>query len=464
MFSSKVLYGFIDTLARWAAAVVFLVPAMPGNVFAQAQPAPPPTVLYQNVRIFDGKVGTLSAPSNVLIRGNKIERISTAPIAVDRPVDTLIIEGGSRTLMPGLIDAHAHPTFNTTPSALAATADPNYLQIRSTVHAGEMLMNGFTSVRDMSGPSFGMKRAIDEGLVPGPRIWPSGPMISQTSGHSDNRTVGDLPSSVNRFPSPGVRYGYNAIADGVDEMHKVVRENLMHGASQIKLAVGGGVSSNFDPIDVTEYTKAEIEAAVADADNWGTYVAVHAYTPKAIRQAVEAGVRSIEHGQLIDEPTMRLVAEGGVWLSLQPFLDDEDAIPTTPGSENEAKYKQVTEGTDRAYRLAKQYGVKIAFGTDIQFNPKGIERQGFYLPKLTRWYTPAEVLKMATADNAELLTMSGPRNPYPGKLGVIEEGALADLLLIDGDPIANIQLFEAPGKNLVVIMKDGKIYKNILSK
>jgi imidazolonepropionase-like amidohydrolase len=288
-------------------------------------------------------------------------------------------------------------------------------------------------------------------------------MISQTSGHSDNRTVGDLPSSVNTFPQPGVRYGYNAVADGVGEMHKVVRENLMRGASQIKLAVGGGVSSNSDPIDVTEYTKPEVEAAVADARNWGTYVAVHAYTPDAIRLAVESGVLSIEHGQLIDEPTMKLLADKGIWLSLQPFLEDEDAIPTAPGSENEAKYKQVAQGTDRAYRLAKEYGVKVAFGTDIQFNPKALERQGFYLPKLTRWYSPAEVLKMATSTNAELLALSGPRNPYPGKLGVVEEGALADLLLVDGDPIANIKLLEDPAKNLVVIMKDGKIYKNSLS-
>jgi len=282
-------------------------------------------------------------------------------------------------------------------------------------------------------------------------------MISQTSGHSDNRTGGDLPSSVNGFPQPGVRYGYNSIADGPVEMHKVVRENLMKGASQIKLAVGGGVSSNFDPIDVTEYTKEEVAAAVADADNWGTYVAVHGYTPKAVRLAVDAGVKSIEHGQLLDEATIKLLAERGVWLSLQPFLDDEDAIPTAPGSDNERKYKQVTDGTDRAYRWAKQHGVKTAFGTDIQFNPKGIERQSFYLPKMVKWYTPAKALKMATADNAELLAMSGPRNPYPGKLGVVQEGALADLLLVDGDPIANIKLLQDPAKNLVTIMKDGKI-------
>src|SRR5262245_32644762 len=240
----------------------------------------------------------------------------------------------------------------------------------------------------------------------------------------------------------------------------MVREQLMQGASQIKLAVGGGVSSNYHPIDVTEYSLDEIKAAVGAAEDWGTYVMVHGYTPRAVRRAIEAGVKVIDHGQLLDEPTLQLMASKGVWLSIQPFLMDEDAIPTAPGSDNERKYKQVVEGTARAYELAKKHKVKTAFGTDIQFNPKGTERQPFYLPKLIKWYTSAEVLKMATHDNAELLALSGPRNPYPGKLGVVEEGALADLLLVDGDPIANIKLLEDPTKNLLVIMKDGKIYKN----
>jgi imidazolonepropionase-like amidohydrolase len=187
---------------------------------------------------------------------------------------------------------------------------------------------------------------------------------------------------------------------------------------------------------------------------------VHGYTPRAVRRAVEAGVRCIEHGQLLDESTIKLMAYKGVWLSIQPFLENEDAIPTAPGSENERKYKQVAAGTDRAYRLAKKYGVKTTFGTDIQLNPKGVERQPYYLPKLVKWYRPGEVLKMATADHAELLALSGPRNPYPGKLGVVEEGALADLLLVDGDPPANIKLLEEPAKNFVLIMKDGKVYKN----
>ena len=436
------------------------------SVFAApdaAQQGPPTTILLQNVLVFDGKATALSGPTNVLVRGNKIERISTAPIAVDRGADTVIISGNGRTLMPGLIDAHAHLTFNTLPIALLNAGDPNYLQFRAGAAAKDFLLAGFTSARDLGGPSFGMKQAIDEGLIVGPRIWPSGAMISQTSGHADLRALNQLPSSVAREPHPGVRFGYQALADGVPEMLKVVREQLMHGASQIVLAVGGGVSSNYDAIDVTEYSLDEIKAAVGAAEDWGTYVTAHGYTPRAARRAVEAGAKVIDHGQLLDEPTLQLMAEKGVWLEIQPFLQDEDAIPTAPGSENERKYQQVAEGTARACTLAKKYNVKTAFGTDIQLNPKGAERQPFYLTKLVQWYSPAEVLKMATADNAELLALSGPRNPYPGKLGVVEEGALADLLLVDGDVLANITLLERPAKNLVVIIKDGKIFKNKLA-
>ncbi|HVZ32922.1 MAG TPA: amidohydrolase family protein, partial [Polyangiaceae bacterium] len=347
----------------------------------------------------------------MLVRGNTIAAIGAAAASAA----AMVIDGGGRTLMPGLIDNHAHLTINTLTLTLLMTADPNYLQIRSAISARDFLMAGFTSARDLSGPTFGLKRAIDEGVVVGPRIWPSGPMISQSGGHSDFRALGALPSSVLHDPPAGVRFGYNAVADGVPAVLTAVRELLMQGASQIKLAVSGGVSSSYDPIDVTEYSLEEIKAAVGAAEDWGTYVTVHGYTPRAVRRAIEAGVKVIDHGQLLDEPTLKLMAEKGVWLEIQPFLQDEDAIPTAPGSENERKYRQVAKGTDFAYRTAKKYGVKTAFGADIQFNPNANVREAFYLPKLVKWYTPAEALKMATADNAELLALSGPRNPYPGK-------------------------------------------------
>ena len=252
-----------------------------------------------------------------------------------------------------------------------------------------------------------------------------------------------------------------AIADNPDEVRKRVRENLALGASQIKMLAGGGVASNYDPLDVTEFTVEELRAGVQAAENWGTYVTVHAYTPRAVRQAIDAGVKCIEHGQLLDDATVKLMADKGIWWDLQPFLDDEDAIYFPPGSINRAKYVELTAGTDYAYKLAKKYNVKTAWGTDTLFDPKLALKQGKQLAKLTRWLAPADVLKMATSDNAALLALSGKRNPYPGKLGVVEEGALADLLLVDGDPIANIKLIEDPANNFVVIMKDGHVYKNM---
>lgn len=426
-----------------------------------AQEIRPSAVLFENVRIFDGTGDTLSAPSNVLVRGNKIDKISTKPIPVDRRADTRTIEGGGRTLMPGLIDAHVHLTMAAAPMPVLMTADIGYINLLAGKVADDMLMRGFTSVRDLSGPTFGLKRAIDEGLVNGPRIWPSGAMISQSGGHGDFRMPYEVPAARNASPSRGEMINGGLIADGPGEVLKRVREQLMLGASQIKLAAGGGVSSHYDPIDVSQYTEAEFRAAVEAAENWGTYVTVHAYTPRAIRTAIAAGVKCIEHGHLLDEATAKLMADRDIWLSLQPFLDDEFANPkTTP--EGRAKQLQVFAGTDNAYRLAKKYQIKTAWGTDILFDPKLTGTQGAQLAALARWYTPVEVLRMATSVNAELLASSGPRNPYPGKLGVIEVGALADLLLVEGDPTADIRLMADPVKNFVVIMKDGKLIKNIV--
>lgn len=441
-----------------ASLVVYLAAAV--TVYAQtAQPAPA-SVLFTSVRIFDGKSSQLSGPSNVLVRGNRIEKISADPIATDRSANTKIIDGRGRTLMPGLIDIHAHMAMSVVPLALALTADTNYTMLRQGKAAGEMLLRGFTGVRDVAGPSFGLKRAIDEEVLPGPRIWPSGAAISQTSGHGDYRSTQDLP----RMPSDPAhlteRRGFAAIADGVPEVLRRTREQLMLGASHIKIMAGGGVSSSYDPLDVRQYTEDEMRAAVDAADAWNTYVTVHAYTPKALQQAIRAGVKCIEHAQLMDEATAKLMAEKGIWLSLQPFLDDEDAVPFPAGSESRKKQLQMVAGTDNAYKLAKQYKIKTAFGTDTLFDAKLATRQGAQLAKLTKWYTPAEVLAMATGTNGELLMLSGPRSPYPGKIGVVEEGALADLLLVQGDPIADINLIADPEKNFVVIMKDGKIYKN----
>jgi imidazolonepropionase-like amidohydrolase len=257
------------------------------------------------------------------------------------------------------------------------------------------------------------------------------------------------------------RTGSANIADSADEIRLRVREQLLQGASQIKLVGGGGVASPRTTLDMFTFTEPELRAGVEAAADRNTYVAVHAYPPAQIRRAISAGVRCIEHGHLMDEATAALMAEKNIWLSTQPFVDESDAAPLTH-DQSRTNFLQVIAGTNTVYALAKKHQIKTAFGTDCLFSRTIAERQGFMLTHLTRWYDNADVLKMATSSNAELLAMSGPRNPYQGKLGVVEEGALADLLVIDGNPIEHIELMAEPDKNFMVIMKDGKIYKNTL--
>ena len=423
--------------------------------------APQPTgVIFENVRIFNGTSDRLSAPSNVLVIGNVIKAISTTPIAAPKGMTVTRVAGGGRTLMPGLIDNHVHITMSA--SSQRDLIDPNVsvetLQSRATEEAKQMLLRGFTAARDMGGPVFELKAAIDQGKAVGPRIYPSGAMISQTSGHGDSRLPNERSRRFGGTVSRGELLGANFIADGRDEVLTATREDLRAGASQIKVMAGGGAASAYDPLDVTQYTLDEMKAAVEAAGDWGTYVTVHAYTPKAVRRAVDAGVKCIEHGQLLDEPTIKLLAAKGIWLSLQVL----DEAPESQTADVKAKKHTVVQGTDNAFKWAKKYKVKLAWGTDFLFNPAQNKNQNSDILKLKTWFTPDQALKLVTHDNAQLLALSGPRNPYPGKLGVVEVNALADLLLVDGDPIANINLIGDPEKNFLVIMKDGKIYKNAL--
>lgn len=428
----------------------------PSNASAAANPV----TLFQNVRIFDGKKGELSPPSSVLVRGNKIERISQAPISVGGEHAT--IDGGGRTLMPGLIDAHFHTMSAGIPVNLAKFGDVGYLNLLAAKEARELLLRGFTTVRDTGGASFALKRAIDDGITEGPRIYPSGAPISQTGGHGDARPPYSVPKGKSDPLTQPEKIGQIALADGPDEVLLRAREQLMQGASQVKVMAGGGVASDFDPLDSNQYTEAELKAAVAAADNWGTYVTVHAYTSRSVQAAIHAGVKCIEHGHLIDEETAKLMADKGIWWSIQPFVG-EDFTSRFEGN-SKTKAMSVVQGTDNAYKLAKKYNIKTAWGTDVVYAPQLMKDQGKLITKLLAWYTPAEILKMVTSTNAELCALCGPRNPYPGKLGVVEEGAFADLLLVDGNPLADLKLVEDPGKNFMVIMKDGKVVKNTLGK
>ena len=416
-------------------------------------------ILIENVRVLDHKTASLTIPMNVLISDQKIEKISSTSIST-KGQEVVKINGKGKTLMPGLIDVHVHMVFGALTMQQMMSEEMSEEMLMSKVAEGsqKMLMRGFTSVRDAGGPIFPLKMAVDKEKVVGPRIWPSGATISQTAGHGDFRTPDERSRRFFGKPSRAEQLGATFIADGRDEVLKATRENLRFGASQIKLMAGGGTSSAYDPIDVTQYTFDEMKAAVDAAEDWGTYVMVHAYTARAVQRAVEAGVKSIEHGQMLDEETLKILAEKGVWLSLQNLMDNNDNMD----AQRKEKRKPVLDGQDKVWPLAKKLGVKLAWGTDFLFEPELNDDQNSYILRLQKWFTNAEILKMITQDNGELLQLSGLRSPYPGKLGVVEEQALADLLLVDGNPLKDLSIITNPEKNFLVIIKDGRIYKNTL--
>lgn len=416
-------------------------------------------ILINNVRIFDGE-NEKTIAGNVLIENNLVKAVSSSPINTDGLPDITIIDGKGKFLMPGLIDAHWHSYLSCNTMMDLLTADAAYPQFKAAKEAGRTLLRGFTTIRDAGGPVFGLKRAIDEKIFTGPRIFPSGSLISQTGGHGDFRAVYDIPRP---FDCCGLTHteeiGAAIIADGVDAVTVAARNNLRLGASQIKLMAGGGVASLYDQLEDTQFFEEEIHAAVKAAEDVGTYVMVHVYVPKAIARAINAGVKSIEHGHLIDEPTMQLIADKEVWLSMQPFTLDDNKYPT---QEQMKKHELVVDGTDHTYKLAKKYGVKLAWGTDLLFNPANTRNQNQGIIKLQKWFSNYEILKMVTHDNAQLLSLSGAKNPYPGLLGVIKEGAFADMILVNGDVLENLELLGKPEENILLIIKDGDIYKNIL--
>lgn len=443
--------GFLAGLG--AAAVVG---ALPKPSFAQTSAGPAKT-LFRELRLFDGKSGDLKGGAQILVENGKITGVdmTNAPA----PDGAVVVSCRNGVLMPGLIDAHWHAIFAAVPVNILINGDPGIIFAASTAEADRTLSRGFTTVRDLGGPSFSFKQAIDTGLIPGPRIYPSGAMITTSGGHADLRMPSEIPRDGNKL-SKGELLGGSAIVDNIGDLKMRIREQLLQGASQIKLVGSGGVSSPRSPLDIVTFSEEELRAGVEVAQDWNTYVAVHAYTPRAVRRALAAGVASIEHAHLIDDDTAAMIAEKGAWLSTQPFMTTEDAgTQTGPGAE---RVKQLFAGTPKLYAFARKHGIKTAWGSDVLFSPALGPRQNIMLTHLANWYKNAEVLQMATARNAELLSLSDLRNPYPGKLGVIEEGALADLLVVDGNPLDDIRLMEDPHKNFVAIMKDGRFHKNTL--
>lgn len=415
------------------------------------------TVLFENARVYDGTSEALTEPMGVLVEGNHITRIAPS---VTAPEGATVVDAGGRTLSPGFIDAHSHVMFQLSISEGART-DALYHAIQGAAMAKLYLSRGYTTIRDAAGNSFSLKLAIDRGITEGPRIYPSGPMFSQTSGHADLSGPAEPSRLVGGEQSQMAKMQHHIVVDGVPEVLRGVRHALGRGASQIKIAVGGGCGSEHDPLDVTEFTSEEIEAAVRAAADWNTYVTAHVYSPTGVRRAIAAGVRCIEHGNLLDEDTFRAMKEAGTWLSPQVIV--YTFRPNGFTDEQAERHRQVFEGIDKMFTAAKAVGFdRIGFGSDIVTSPELLAQINEEFIHRTKWFTPAEILRQATSNNAQILAMSGPRNPYPGTLGVIEEGALADILLINGDPLTDLAVLTDPEKNLALIMKDGVIVKNTL--
>jgi imidazolonepropionase-like amidohydrolase len=423
-----------------------------------AQDKPIEKILITNVQIFDGKE-VITSNGAVRIEGNLITEVSKKPLEVtDGETE---IDGQGKFLMPGLIDTHVHLAWNLSPAQTSFVA-PEYLAALALVEARATLMRGFTSVRDTGGPARGVKMAIDQHLFDGPRIWYAGAAIGMTGGHSDMRPVDARPRQMGGEPwTDGERSGITVYADGVPEVLTAARMQMRRGASFLKMFTTGAVSGLYDPLDISEYSFDEIKAAADEAKRWNTYLAVHSYNDKGTQAALNAGAMSIEHATLITEETAKLIAEKGAFLSTQTGIYLEDA-PADWSADQKAKQQAAKEGLDNLFKLAKKYKIKMSLGTDLVGDMKIKKQQSYELSNRLKWFTEKEILSQATANNAELLYMSGPRSPYQGTIGVIEEGAFADLLLIDGDPTKDLTLFHNPEKNLLMIMKDGRIAKNSL--
>ncbi|WP_430332805.1 amidohydrolase family protein [Rhodococcus sp. ACT016] len=416
-------------------------------------------LLFRDVRVFDGVSAELSN-GDVLIDGNKVAAVSTSPVGGEPGRDTVVIDGGGRVLMPGMSDAHVHLVGNANSYVDLLMGTEGHITLNGVAEAKNMLMRGFTAVRDMAGDTASIKSAIDRGQFLGPRIYPCQAAISQTSGHGDFGNVYDTPSALGGTENRSETIGFMRIADGEERVLAAVREQLRKGASQIKLMVGGGAASTYDPLYTVQFTDGELRAAVDAATDYGTYVATHVYNVTGIRRAIDAGVKSIEHGHLSDEPTVALMAERDVWLSMQPFAEEDHHYPDPDRAE---KNRQICSGVDRIYGWAKKYGVKVAFGTDLLLEPQFAKRQSQMAARLGDFYSNVEALRMLTSGNAELFRLAGERDPYrDAPFGVVAQGAWADLLLVEGNPLDDLSVLADPEKYLSVIVKNGEVVKNSL--
>lgn len=410
------------------------------------------TVLINDVRIFNGVDAKLSK-GNVLVKDGIIQKISTKDITP--PDGALVIVGENRVLSPGFIDLHAHLSMQ------YPISQERFNPLVKGAYAGEAarfyLDSGFTSLRGAGGTHPDFAKAIEAGTIYGPRLYASGAIVSQTSGHGDWRLPHELHPTL-EGKSPYLLGGEGVIADGVDQTLMAVRENLKSGATQIKIMGGGGVMSTYDPIHTLQPSPSEIRAAVQAASDWGTYVLAHSYTSEAITRLVENGVKDIEHGLLIDDKTAKLVKKYNAVINTQLVIFSSGATTEGMSEINKQKLIMVSKGLVNLIRLIKKYDILTGFSTDMIFGE--YTDIGKEFTARAKYWTPAEVLKQATSNAAKIIRMS--KLNRHGNFGEIREGWVADLVLINGEPLEDISILEDKETAIALVMKKGVIVKNRL--
>jgi imidazolonepropionase-like amidohydrolase len=404
-------------------------------------------VIFANCAIVDGTRNERREDHHVLVEDGLIREVSDRAIKCE-PAEIVDLAGG--ILMPGLIDAHVHVLAVDAALGRFAERPVTLLTLQAAKLLEGMLQRGFTTIRDAGGADGGFAEAVEQGLVRGPRIFPSGMALSQTGGHGDVRPRTQL---VDTCACCRGGLDLSRIADGVSECRRAARDELRKGATQIKIMASGGVASPYDPVWSLGYSEEEVRAIVEEAQAWRTYVMAHAYTPEAIRRSIDFGVRSIEHGNLIDRATAEHVA--GADAFVVPTLVTYDALHRF-GRElgfpqvSLAKLGDVREAGLRSLEMLRTAGVKIGFGTDLLGPMHRHQSREFVIR--AEAMAPFDIIRSATTINAELLNRNG-------ELGVIAPGARADLIAVDGNPLADISLLDGQGEHLTHIMKDGVFYK-----
>jgi imidazolonepropionase-like amidohydrolase len=407
-------------------------------------------LLFRNFQLLEPEIGALQGGHELLVEGDLVREVSDKPIKAEKAG---VVDCGGRTMMPGLIDSHVHVTLSEVNIRYLESIPLTLMTARAARLMLGMINRGFTTVRDTGGADWGLKTAVEQGDIPGPRLFIAGAAIGPTGGHSDPRRRTDF--GVRCHCCDAMRFGMRQ-SDGVSEMLKATREQMRQGVDHIKIMMSGGVASPYDPLDSLQFSPAEVAAAVQEANAFGRYVCAHAYTPEAITRAAHGGVRVIEHGNLINDSTAKLMAEKGMFMVanlVAYYAMKERAAEYGMSGDMLAKNDLVIDGGLRSLEVCKRAGVPVGYGTDL-LGALQVEESREFLIR-SEVLSPLEIIRSATTIGAQIIRQEG-------KLGTLKAGAFADLLLIDGDPLKNLGLFQEQGKHLAAIMKGGKFHKNVL--